>query len=221
MTRLRVLIPMKRIAASKSRLAGSIRDDRREVLAIAMFASVVRAASSSTAVDEVTVASADGFIRWASGLLGAIPIKDRGTGLNGAVRDALEQAAADGVALLYLAADLPLVSTGEVDELARAGDSRHFVIAADRWRQGTNALLVPPGKPFEPSFGEGSFEVHLAAIKREEARVRTLTSEGLGLDIDTSADLGQLLLRRPGWWEYAEQVSRWLHSELRHRAVEA
>jgi len=78
------------------------------------------------------------------------------------------------------------------------------VVAPDRRDEGTNALLVPAGVAFAPAFGERSFARHADQAARLGVEWRAWRSEGLGLDVDTPADLAALLERAPTWWEETE-----------------
>jgi 2-phospho-L-lactate guanylyltransferase len=70
------------------------------------------------------------------------------------------------------------------------------VIVPDSSMQGTNLLTVPADFPFEFSFGPGSFESHLAQLRRG-LKVHLAQPSSLQEDIDT---IDQLLLLRGGNW---------------------
>jgi 2-phospho-L-lactate guanylyltransferase len=80
---------------------------------------------------------------------------------------------------------------------------RQLAIAPDRHNAGTNALAIRAPAEFEPSMGEGSFVRHLAVLAMSGTSYAIVRSRGLGLDIDTQADLDSLLLSRPDWWDLA------------------
>jgi 2-phospho-L-lactate guanylyltransferase len=69
------------------------------------------------------------------------------------------------------------------------------VIAPDRRRSGTNALLCAPPAIVPPSFGKDSFQRHLAAARSQGLDVRIVESDVLALDIDELEDLDELQRR--------------------------
>jgi 2-phospho-L-lactate guanylyltransferase len=66
------------------------------------------------------------------------------------------------------------------------------VIVPDRHGTGTNALVIAPPGAFEPSFGPGSYERHVAAAKRTGVVYRPVELPSLALDVDTPDDLAAL-----------------------------
>jgi 2-phospho-L-lactate guanylyltransferase len=76
--------------------------------------------------------------------------------------------------------------------LARAVDPPVVVIAPDRHREGTNALLICPAGLIEYGFGPGSFELHCARAREVGARLEICELATLALDIDMPEDLEQI-----------------------------
>jgi 2-phospho-L-lactate guanylyltransferase len=115
---------------------------------------------------------------------------DEGRGLNEELR--LLAASLGSVPLLVIHADLPLLADEDIAVLLNEAE-HGCAIAPDRESVGTNAiaLLRPDAPTF--AFGEGSFARHLAAMDGARVVVRP----GLGLDIDTPADLDAALAM--GW----------------------
>ncbi len=63
------------------------------------------------------------------------------------------------------------------------------VVAPDRRRQGTNALLVCPAGLIEYDFGPGSFQRHCKRAREAGARLEILELPSLALDMDLPEDL--------------------------------
>jgi 2-phospho-L-lactate guanylyltransferase len=63
------------------------------------------------------------------------------------------------------------------------------VIAPDRRRSGTNALLVAPPGTIKYEFGPDSFERHIRSAETAGARVEIIELPTLGLDLDAPEDL--------------------------------
>ncbi|MEZ4507427.1 MAG: hypothetical protein R2848_16640 [Thermomicrobiales bacterium] len=92
-----------------------------------------------------------------------------------------------------LPADLPLVTSADIDNVLRR--DAPVVIAPDRHRMGTNALMVRLdafGEPFVFQFGEGSFGEHQDEAGRLGVDAVTATSLGTSFDLDTPEDLTEL-----------------------------
>jgi 2-phospho-L-lactate guanylyltransferase len=85
------------------------------------------------------------------------------------------------------------VSSADIDNLLRR--DAPVVIAPDRHRLGTNALMVRLdafGEPFIFQFGERSFGKHQDEAARLGADAVTAMSLGTSFDLDTPEDLAQL-----------------------------
>lgn len=182
-----VLVPVKRPAVAKSRLAG-LGDGRRQQLAGAFARDTVRAALACPVV-EVVLAVTDDH-RLARGLadLGAHVVPDGTEDLNGS----LVQAAAElarrwpHLGLAALCADLPALRPAELASAlgGAPADAAGFVPDADG--TGTTLLVAPDLARFRPAFGPGSSAAHrdLGAVPLATAGMPSLRR-----DVDTPDDL--------------------------------
>jgi 2-phospho-L-lactate guanylyltransferase (CobY/MobA/RfbA family) len=68
------------------------------------------------------------------------------------------------------------------------------VIAPDRRKDGTNALLISPTGLIGYHYGQGSFKRHCELAYRAEAQVEVVERLELGLDLDLPDDLEYLRL---------------------------
>jgi 2-phospho-L-lactate guanylyltransferase len=176
-----VLVPVKRFAEAKLRLAPALSPTRRAELARTMAERVVRSAGElpvAVVCDDPEVAA------WAR-TLGALVIWEPGRGLNGAVQEGVGRLAAAGVELVVVAAgDLPLAS-----DLEWVPKYRGVTIVPDRRGDGTNVIAVPTEAAFAFSYGPGSFARHLAEARRLQLPVRVIHDSLLAWDVDLPADL--------------------------------
>ena len=92
-------------------------------------------------------------------------------------------------AVLILPADLPFISVEDIKAMIRLAEARSVVIATDRERDGTNALLVRPPGAMEYEYGRGSYERHLQHARRAGLPIAQYESERVSLDIDVPSDL--------------------------------
>jgi 2-phospho-L-lactate guanylyltransferase len=183
-----LVIPVKVLALAKSRLTGLAGPDRAE-LALAMAADTVAAAVAATAVAAVLVITDDAAVRAAMADLGAVVLADEpAAGLNSALaagaayaRDLWPERGVAG-----LAGDLPALRAGELTTALEAAASRGHAFVPDAAGTGTTLYAAAPGASFEPLFGPGSRDRHVAA---GVAELDLPGLAGLRRDVDTAADL--------------------------------
>ncbi|MCH7642022.1 MAG: 2-phospho-L-lactate guanylyltransferase [Chloroflexi bacterium] len=197
---------MKPIPESKSRLVPSVSDERRSMLSLGMLVRVLASASATPRIQEVVVYGGDGPVQDASDRLGAGWRPDPEAGLNGCLKVAFSDAAGEGFdCALFLPADLPLATAGDLSAFLETADSAQLALSPDTANDGTNALLVDLTVPFPTKLGNASFSRHVEQAKRLDIGCVVYRSEGLGLDIDTASDLDRLIELEPGLWEHLDR----------------
>jgi 2-phospho-L-lactate guanylyltransferase len=188
------ILPIKRFAEAKQRLAEELEPGPRRVLVEAMCSDALIALRRATLVDEVVVVTDDpAAIRLAAGYgVNVLVAADQGhnpaasLGIARALELELDRA-------LLVPGDCPLLAPSQLDELiARPVAPRSVVIVPDRHGTGTNALLLTPPDVILPSFGPGSRDRHVAAARSAGAVPWVLTVPSLALDVDTPEDLATL-----------------------------
>lgn len=197
------IIPVKRFAAAKRRLAGDIDDERREALVAAMLEDVLEAIGEARAVERTIVVSDEPRAAEAAKGVGAEVVPDPGEGgHSGAALAGIDRAEVDGAScVVLLPGDCPLLEPRELDRLLTGVPGHYVAVVPDRHGTGTNALVLSPPSAIRPAFGEGSRARHVAAAG--EAGVPHAVEElaSLALDLDTPADVVALtreLEKRPG-----------------------
>lgn len=127
---------------------------------------------------------------------GAIALAESESSLNAALNQAREWAVSHSVqAALVLPADLPLLTAGDITALLDlAREPRCVVIAPDGRGEGTNALLLRPPDALHFAFGPQSFYEHCAQAETSQIALHVYRSPTVAFDLDTPADLKQLLL---------------------------
>ena len=195
------VVPVNSLARAKSRLAGVLSSEERAALALDMLSHVMEAITRSGVVSDIAVISPEhsAFRIPHSAIEGALPpgvtlIKQERDGLNELLeqgREWAEQQEAD--ALLVVFADLPLLSPGDIAQMVSLGEPGNTVVLApDRHGLGTNAMLAHPVSLARFAFGPRSYPRHVAQHMQAGADVKTYTSIGTSLDIDTPDDLDYL-----------------------------
>ncbi len=184
------LIPLKTLGLGKSRLSPDLCSGHRKQLVETMLGAVINALTTSTLVDRIAIVGMDP-LQCPPRVLHLV---DPGLGLNSALtygRQHLQQLGTNE--LLIIHADLPLVSSTEIDNFIRAGRLHGMALASDRHGTGTNALFMAPDPDFRFCFGEHSLVRHLEQAAACGLRPALNQSRGLMIDIDTPQDLNLLL----------------------------
>lgn len=195
------VIPVKRLADAKGRLADVLRPIDRRVLAIAMLEDVVAAVQATDGLGAPVVVSPDPEVWHRADALGCRVVEeppDADGGLNGALQRA---AAGTPGTLLVVSADLPLASPAALGRVRDALTAAPVVVVPNRSGTGTNVLGWNPGTRFAPSFGPGSAARHLAA----PGAVR-VDDPDLADDVDLAEDLRTVVLRLDEGTVTARQV---------------
>ena len=181
-----VVVPVKRLAVAKSRLA-SYGDDLRTALALAFAADVVVAALACPLVRRVLVVTDDEAAAAALAALGAaVAPDDPDAGLNPALDHGADllRGAEGPIGIATVSSDLPSLRAGDLTgALAVVGrGQRGFV--ADLAGTGTTLLAAGPGAALSPSYGPDSAARHAASGA-------TTLAAGVSLrrDVDTPDDL--------------------------------
>lgn len=177
-----LLIPVKDGGSAKTRLG--VGDDTHRAHLMAAFArDSVRAAQSCGAVTVRIVGDAVGLADLVADL-GVPVVPDEGEGdLNRALRRAAERVATPDLGIAVMLADLPCLTTADLEAAFAEASGRCFVADADG--TGTTLLITPPRTALDPRFGAGSAAAHRSSGATEIGRELTT----LRRDVDTTTDL--------------------------------
>jgi 2-phospho-L-lactate/phosphoenolpyruvate guanylyltransferase len=185
------ILPVKRFAAAKQRLAAGIDDERREALVAAMLEDVLEAIGKARSIERTILVSGDPRAQEiaASARAEVIPDPaDEGHAI--AASAGIARAEVDGTGcVVLLPGDCPLLDPRELDSLLTGLPERYVAVVPDRHGSGTNALVLAPPGAIEPAFGEGSRDRHVAAAREAGVPFAVEEVPSLALDLDTPADL--------------------------------
>ena len=182
-----IVVPVKRLAIAKTRLADVA--DVRADMALAMALDTVAAARACPAVDLVVVVTDERSAAEAVTDMGALVVADApDAGLNPALRHGALAAAdtAADCAVAALSSDLPALRAADLDGVLRAATEHPSCIVADADETGTTLLTARDATAFVPRFGTASRRAHLDGGARD---LTALAAASLRRDVDTLDDL--------------------------------
>ena len=189
----RALIPVKSLSEAKSRLATHLALHERENLVLDMLQHVLQVLRDSNVLEQISVVSPDQRVLRQAQAWGAQAVVEEMPGHNAALHAAaLKEQAAGTIALLTIAADLPLLHPGDIRMLVARSTQYPVVLAPSREGTGTNAILVRPPLALPYLFGANSLQRYQQAARQLQLGSTIYHSIGLSLDIDTIDDLDDL-----------------------------
>ncbi|MSP79373.1 MAG: 2-phospho-L-lactate guanylyltransferase [Dehalococcoidia bacterium] len=185
------VIPMKPIVQAKTRLAPHLTEIQRQAMVVRLLWTVLEATTASKHVTDTWVVGGDALVQQIAGQAGAEWHDDHGGGLNGTLNSTFQEwFQQGGEGALFLPADLPLITTADVDAIiATSGKLRSLVFSPATRDGGTNAILMPRKLAFPTLLGVGSFQRHINEASRLGHPVAYHFSQTMGFDVDTLEDL--------------------------------
>jgi 2-phospho-L-lactate guanylyltransferase len=182
-----VVVPVKRLAVAKTRLA--VPTHERVLLALAMAEDTVRACAAASLVSQVVVVTDDPDGAVMAEAAGALVVSDEpDAGLNPALRHGAAAAGRgrDDVRIATLSSDLPAVQASDIDAILASAARHERAVVADTAGTGTVLLTAASMAAFEPKYGDNS---RLAHVEAGAVDLTPLATAGLRRDVDAVADL--------------------------------
>jgi 2-phospho-L-lactate guanylyltransferase len=209
------VLPVKRFAEAKRRLAAGMDDERREAVVEAMLGDVLEGIGRARSIERTIVVSDEQRALDAAEAVGATIVADPdGAGHSAEPTtpgvDETEEGAADGRSrghsqaalagiaraeglgapcVVLLPGDCPLLDPRDLDRLLTGMPDPFVAVVPDRHGTGTNALALAPPDAIRPAFGTGSCERHVAAARAAGVPYAVEELLSLALDLDTPADV--------------------------------
>lgn len=182
------IVPLKALDHSKQRLAGRLSATERRALMRALFLHVLATCVAAEAIDTTLAIVGDDTGLALARRLSVPAVRDMGEDLNSALRQATAQLPPESTSLVVVA-DLPELTTDDLDAIVAAGQHTPNVLVAPTHDGGTGALLRRPAAVIAPAFGVGSAAAHLDAAREAGVRAGVIMRPGLAYDVDRPADL--------------------------------
>jgi 2-phospho-L-lactate/phosphoenolpyruvate guanylyltransferase len=195
MSTVAAILPAKPFETAKQRLSPTLQPGTRRVLVEAMFSDAMLALRRVPSIDQIFVITSDAVASQIAAGSDTIVIEDTASSHSEATQLGITRALAMGATrALLVPGDCPLLDPTELEQLlARPVPERSVLIVPDRHGEGTNALLLTPPNAMPPAFGEGSRQRHTDLALTHGAVPEVVGLPSLALDIDTPADLEQLM----------------------------
>lgn len=190
------VVPVKDIGKAKQRLGSVLGVEERRNLFLVMVEDVLATLAKVSLLDGVMIVTGDPEVqRLATQFKARLLEESKNQGHTSAVAYAarvLKQEGVDG--MLQIPGDIPLVQSGEVEEVLRAhSPAPSITIVPSHDKMGSNCVLCSPPDVIPLRFGENSFYHHLQSARKHGLCPQVMTSPGIGLDIDTPEDLRLLI----------------------------
>ena len=186
------LVPLKRLDYAKTRLATVLDPPTRVRVMRALLAHTLEAVKAAPSVGRVTLVSSAVEAAAIAAEHGVAHFDDRALPWNDALAAAIAEAVeADAVAIV--SADVPLLTTDDVEAYVRALTPNGAVIARAT-DAGTNGVAMHPAGAMRTTFGsKGSAALHVELAREAGLDPVLLDVEGMAHDLDTAADLAEVL----------------------------
>jgi 2-phospho-L-lactate guanylyltransferase len=194
------VLPAKDLVDAKTRLADALSPAERRLLFRTMYEDVLAALSLATSLHGIAVVTRDPEAVAVAESYGARLISEpENQGQTAAIERAAAMLRADGAkGMVTIPGDTPLVTAAEIETVLAAHSAMAaMTIVPAHDHRGSNCIAVSPPGLIRFSFGNDSFQPHLAAARKIGIEPRILDLPGIGLDIDTPDDL-RVLIERGG-----------------------
>ena len=190
------LVPVKHLAAAKSRLLSLLEPEQREAFTLAMLRDVVESLLASPSLDRTTVVTPDDVVAQAACEQGADALVRDDAGLNAALAaGARELELGSDEPLLVVLGDVAGAVPADIEALFDALDERQTAAAvlAPSSDGGTSALLRAPHDAIPLRFGPDSAKRHREAAAERGVPFREIALPSLAVDLDTPLDIERFL----------------------------
>ena len=190
------VVPVKDLVRAKQRLSARLGTAERRSLVLLMLEDVLSILRRVEGLSRIMVVTREGEVATRAERFGAEVLQEPANdGYTSAVERAAKELTRRGEpAMLTVPGDVPGASPDEIAQLlAAAPAAPSIVLAPSRDERGTNAALVSPPDAFDLRFGEPSFAAHVARAEAAGLSIKALRLPGLGLDLDSPADLDAFL----------------------------
>ena len=184
-----IIIPIKSLALSKSRLSNVLTKKERVNITINMFLEVLKASKKSLS-NQIWVIGKDKIFKDICGSFNATWIEDEGNGLNSILNNKFLDAFKEQLTPIYIASDLPFIEFRDINKAIDLSNyGKDFVFSPAYNDQGTNLIITPILPDFSIKLGDNSLAKHTDQVIKLNSNFSYCKQEGLIFDLDTVEDL--------------------------------
>ena len=190
------IIPVKNLTGAKQRLSAALNPQERYDLYHAMLTDVLFALADTPTLNGIALITRDTEAKQLAAKFGAEIITEaENNGQTSAVHRGIVELMARGVkSILQVPGDVPLATAAEFSQVIAAHlPAPAMTIVPARDQQGSNCIVCSPPNSVALRFGDNSFFPHLEAARQVNIEPTVVPLPGLGLDIDSPADLKVLI----------------------------
>ena len=190
-----VAIPVKKINNAKCRLKSVLSPVQRSEFFAMMLEDVLSILIDVPAIENVSIATVcTKAIKIAKKYDVTILNTHNDEGQTSAISISARTLEKNGVKnMLMLPGDIPLVNENEISKVINVHKSEPtMTIVPARDKKGSNCIALSPPTAMPLSFGPNSYFPHLETARSLGLKINSIQLSGIGLDIDTPADLKEL-----------------------------
>ncbi len=189
-----VIVPVKKLSEAKSRLSPFLSENERKQFCLEMLEDVLTAIRTTKGIFRIIVVSKDPQVLRIAKKFHVFPFRESRSGLNQAISEAISWCIGMNAKItLILPADIPLVSSEDLDRILAFGRTSFMVISPSRWQHGTNALLLNPPRAVPAFYGQDSFQRYIEEASKRGIRFHVYRSPRIAFDVDTIEDLADFV----------------------------
>src|SRR5713226_6002683 len=210
-----ILVPVKKLAGAKQRLAAILDQPARTDLAQAMLLDVLETLAEWPHHPEVGIVTSDPFaLQLANQFQFTVIADNANRGETDAIEIATRFCESRSVnSTLVIPGDIPLIQRWELEEIIAAAPAEGSVLVPAADGRGTNAIWRRPAGLFPARFGNDSFKPHRAAALATGKPCVVLSLPGIALDVDNPEDL-RTLATAPGETRAQRLIRQWELADL-------
>lgn len=221
-----VIVPIKRYALAKQRLASGFTAEQRRQISRATAEATLCELSHLRGVDGVVVVTAErSLYRLVRAYGFDLHAEDGQGGLNAVLEVALATLKRRRVVdACIVHSDIPLFSASELYKVLgvhAAGRERQLTLVTDRVGQGTNVRACRPLDAVPCLYGPGSAALHAAHARAAAVHVERVKSQTLALDFDHCDDVTAILSAKVSTSPIVLTLQSWVLNRTTRRSRNA
>ena len=210
-----MIIPVKDLEHSKSRLSSCLSPEERRHLTLVMFKDILYSAIESN-LDEIVAISSDQTVLETAKYLGVKTLEEKvQQGINYAIQRSIDYCINNGAgSILIHPADMPLVKSSDLNQIINSNKSPGVVMVPSDRLDGTNILMLDPPDIIPVKYGRNSPTLHVSEALNRGIYPRLPKIPNFSLDIDAPQDLLSLFERDLNTYTREFLMEKEIHTKI-------